>query len=116
MREMVENVTRRDYVILAGACVIMFGLSGFAAYSSFRHGKKGIVVPDNEEEHKLCICPSCPTFKGTPLTDVHYCAMGKANVKASQLGCICTNCPVFKKYQLRAAYFCVNGKSADIPQ
>jgi hypothetical protein len=114
---MVESVDRRDFVILAGACIIMFGLAGFAyIYSSFGQGRKGIVVPDNEEDHKLCICPSCPTFKGTPLTDVHYCAMGKANVNVSQTGCVCASCPVFKKYGLKAVYFCVNGKSADIPQ
>jgi hypothetical protein len=113
---MAESVSRRDYLILAGASIIMFGLPGFAAYSSFRNGKKGIVVPDNEEDHKLCICPSCPTFKGTPLTDVHYCAMGKTNVKVSQIGCVCTSCPVFQKYSLKATYFCLNGKSADISQ
>jgi hypothetical protein len=113
---MVESVSRRDYLILTAACITMFGLPGFAWYSSLRDGRKGIVVPDNEEDHKLCICPSCPTFKGTPLTDVHYCAMGEANLKVSQLGCVCASCPVFKKYRLKAAYFCVNGKSADIPQ
>jgi hypothetical protein len=112
---MVDRVSRRDYLILAGASIIMFGLPGFVAYS-YRNGKKGILVPDNEEEHKLCICPSCPTFKGTPLTDVHYCAMGKTNVKVSQRGCVCASCLVFKKYALKALHFCVNGKSADIPQ
>ena len=74
----------------------------------------GINVPDMEENIKMCRCPECPTFKGSPLSDGFFCAKGKAKENVRQLGCLCGSCPVFIKYGLKTTYFCVNGKSADL--
>jgi len=74
----------------------------------------GNTVPDTEENIKMCRCPECPTFKGSPLSGGFFCAKGKAKENVRQLGCLCGSCPVFIKYGLKTTYFCVNGKSADL--
>jgi hypothetical protein len=40
--------------------------------------KMGVSVPDTEENMKMCKCPGCPTFKGSPLSGGFFCAKGKA--------------------------------------
>ncbi len=74
----------------------------------------GNEVPDNEENAKLCLCPTCPTYKKSNLTNNVFCARGKAKEKVTAAGCLCPNCPVFKKYSLDQMYYCTKGKSADI--
>ena len=37
-----------------------------------------ISIPDNEENVKNCICPSCPTYINSSLTGTLFCARGKA--------------------------------------
>jgi hypothetical protein len=73
----------------------------------------GVSVPDTEENMKMCIWGTCPTFKGSPLSGGFFCAKGKAKETVKQAGCVCATCPVFSKYGLKSGYFCVSGKSAD---
>jgi hypothetical protein len=72
------------------------------------------MVPDNEENAKLCLCPGCPTYKKSNLSSSVFCAKGKAKQKVLVDGCICPNCGVFNKYSLDQMYYCVKGKSVDI--
>jgi hypothetical protein len=74
----------------------------------------GNPVPDNEENAKLCTCPTCPTYKKSNLTSTLFCAKDKAKEKVTVHGCLCPNCPAFKKYSLDQMYYCVKGKSAEI--
>jgi hypothetical protein len=74
----------------------------------------GNSVPDNEENAKLCLCPTCPTYKKSGYTSNVFCARGKAQQKTQAVGCLCPNCPVYKKYSLDQMYYCAQGKSADI--
>jgi hypothetical protein len=74
----------------------------------------GNSVPDNEENAKLCLCPTCPTYKKSNLSNNVFCARGKAKEKVNAVGCICPTCPVFKNYSLDQMYYCSMGKSIDI--
>ncbi len=74
----------------------------------------GPMVPDNEENSKLCLCPGCPTYKKSNLSSNVFCARGKAKEKVTAAGCLCPGCPVFKKYGLTQMYYCMKGKSTDI--
>ncbi len=74
----------------------------------------GNPAPDDEENAKLCLCPTCPTYKKSNLTGNVFCARGKAEEKVKAAGCLCPNCAVFKKYSLDQMYYCVKGESADI--
>jgi hypothetical protein len=74
-----------------------------------------IVVPNTEENLRMCMCPNCPTFKSSPLSTSLFCAKGKAEETVLHAGCMCTHCPVSSTYGLSLEYFCVRGKSADIP-
>ena len=74
----------------------------------------GVMVPDSVENTKLCICPGCPTFKGSKLSGIPFCAKGKAKETVKQQGCICPQCPVTAKYGLKEQYYCDRGKSADL--
>ena len=78
--------------------------------------KHGIEVPDTPDNMKLCICPECPTFKGSPLTGGFFCSGGKAKEPVRTLGCICSKCPITAKYGLKTGYFCFKGKSKDVQQ
>jgi hypothetical protein len=74
----------------------------------------GNSVPDNEENAKLCLCPTCPTYKKSNLSSNLFCARGKAAEKVKVASCLCPNCAVFKKFSLDQMYYCVKGKSIDI--
>ena len=74
----------------------------------------GNLVPDIDENAKLCVCPGCPTYKQSNLSNNVFCARGKANQPAKAVGCLCPDCPVFKKYALGQMYYCVLGKSVEI--
>jgi hypothetical protein len=111
-----EKVSRRNYAKYAAAGAVVVAVGGAGYYFVSSGGKKGIAVPDTEENMKLCVCLSCPTYTGTPLTSGFYCAKGKAEQEVKQLGCICGSCPVAHKYGLRTGYFCVKGISMDVPQ
>ncbi len=69
------------------------------------------IVPDNEENAKLCTCPSCPTYVSSHFNGNVFCARGKATEKVSATGCNCPSCPVTKNYGLNQTYYCVSGKS-----
>lgn len=71
-------------------------------------------VPENEENARLCLCPSCPTYKKSDLTNSLFCARGKAKEKVSAANCECPKCQVYKKYSLNEIYYCAQGKSANI--
>ncbi|MGZ4850190.1 MAG: DUF2769 domain-containing protein [Candidatus Bathyarchaeia archaeon] len=73
----------------------------------------GNPVPDNEENTKLCICPTCPTYKKSNLTNNVFCARGKAKETAKAADCLCPVCEVYKKYTLDQMYYCIKGKSVD---
>jgi hypothetical protein len=68
-------------------------------------------VPDTSENVKLCLCPACPTYKGSNLTGTLFCARGKAKEDVKSVSCICPECPVFAKYKLKQQYYC-KGKTA----
>ncbi len=74
----------------------------------------GNAVLDNEENAKLCICPTCPTYKKSNLTGNVFCARDKAKEKVATNGCLCPNCAVYKNYSLDQMYYCSKGKSIDI--
>ncbi len=74
----------------------------------------GNVVPDNEENAKLCLCPGCPTYKQNNLSGTLFCGRGKAAPNIKAVGCLCPGCPVYKKYSLTQMYYCMQGKSLDI--
>jgi len=74
----------------------------------------GNSVLDNEENTKLCICPTCPTYKKSILTGNVFCARDKAKEKVITNGCLCPKCVVFKNYSLDQMYYCSKGKSIDI--
>ena len=74
----------------------------------------GIAVPHTPENGKMCICGTCPTFKGSPLTGGVFCAAGKAKEPVKKAGCVCGKCSLHAKYALKGGQFCVRGKSADI--
>jgi hypothetical protein len=111
-----KKVSRRGYAKYAAAGVVVVAVGGAGYFMMSSGGEKGIPVPDTEENMNLCVCPSCPSYKDTPLTGGFYCAKGKAQEEVNQTGCTCGSCPLFEKYELKTGYFCVKGKSADIPQ
>jgi len=74
----------------------------------------GNPVVDNEENAKLCMCPTCPTYQKSNLSGNVFCARGKAQEKIKVANCICPNCSVFKNYSLDQMYYCAKGKSIDI--
>ncbi len=74
----------------------------------------GNSVLDNEKNAQLCLCPGCPTYKKSNLTNNVFCARGKAKEKVVSVDCLCPNCPVYKQYNLDQMYYCMQGKSADI--
>ena len=63
-------------------------------------------VPDTPENMKMCICPTCPTYKKCELTGGLFCAKGQAKEKIEKAGCVCASCPVFAKHNLKGSYFC----------
>jgi hypothetical protein len=73
----------------------------------------GVVVPNTEENKKLCICPGCPTFTESRLSGLLFCSIGQAKETVKKAGCICPSCPVTKKYNLKDQYYCDLGKSAE---
>jgi hypothetical protein len=73
-----------------------------------------ISVPDIEENVKLCMCPGCPTYKGSNLTGSLFCAKGKAKEKVKSASCNCPECLVFAKYGLNQMYYCIKGKAAGV--
>jgi len=68
-------------------------------------------VPDTMENAKMCICPSCPTFRESKLTNTLFCARGKAKETVNQKGCDCPKCAVWKNYKLQSQYYCSSGKA-----
>jgi hypothetical protein len=66
----------------------------------------GNAVPDNQENAKLCLCPTCPTYKKSKLSSNVFCAKGKAKEKVQAVNCLCPNCAVYKKYSLDQMYYC----------
>ncbi|HLN88645.1 MAG TPA: DUF2769 domain-containing protein [Candidatus Binatia bacterium] len=74
----------------------------------------GNSVPDNEENTKLCLCPTCPTYKKSNLSSSVFCARGKAKESVKTVDCLCPNCTVWKKFSLDQLYYCMKGKSEEI--
>jgi len=72
----------------------------------------GIVIPDTPENVQLCLCGTCPTFNGSPLTGGFFCSMGKAKEPVKKAGCVCSKCPITAKFSLKGGLWCVRGKSA----
>lgn len=62
-----------------------------------------------EENTKLCICPSCPTYMWTRESKVFFCGMGKSEIISEEKGCTCPECPVTEKMGLRWQYYCIKG-------
>jgi len=74
----------------------------------------GVSVANTPENMKLCICGTCPIFKGSPLSGGFFCATGKAKELVKQTGCVCGKCGVTVKYGIKGGVWCVRGKSADV--
>jgi len=113
-----EKVTRRGWVksIVLSIAGFVVGISGGYYLGVKSEEKSGIDVPDTADNMGLCICPECPTFKGSPLSGGFFCAKGATEEAIKKLGCICGKCPITAKYGLRTGYFCFKGKSKDVPQ
>jgi hypothetical protein len=73
-----------------------------------------ISVPDTEENVKMCLCPTCPTYQKSNLTETLFCAKGKAKEKVKSVSCACPDCPLFNKYDLKSQYYCIKGKASEI--
>jgi hypothetical protein len=73
-----------------------------------------ISIPDNEENVKLCTCPTCPTYKDSSLSNTLFCVRGKAKEQIKTIGCICPSCPVLVKYGLKKTYYCAIGKANEV--
>ncbi len=114
---MSESMSRRSWAksIVLTVIGLVVGIGG-GYYLGKSEEKKGIDVPDTSENTKLCICPDCPTFKGSPLTGGFFCGLGRSKDPIRTLGCICGKCPITAKYGLKTGYFCFKGKSKDVPQ
>ena len=69
---------------------------------------------DNEENVKLCTCPTCPKYKDSNLSDTLFCVRGKAKEQIKTTGSICPSCPVFVKYGLKKTYYCAIGKANEV--
>jgi aldose sugar dehydrogenase len=80
----------------------------------FSAKKMQVNVPDTSENAKSCLCPGCPTYKKSSLTNTLFCARGKAKEKVTAVKCICPTCPVFSKYGLTQQFYCMKGKASDI--
>ncbi|HVP16320.1 MAG TPA: DUF2769 domain-containing protein [candidate division Zixibacteria bacterium] len=73
-----------------------------------------VSVPDTNENARSCLCPGCPTYKKSNLTNTLFCARGNAKEKVTAVKCICPTCPVFSKYGLTQQFHCMKGKASDI--
>jgi len=62
-----------------------------------------------DENTKLCICPSCPSYMGTGESKVFFCGMGKSDKISDEKGCICPECAVTENLGLRWDYYCTSG-------
>jgi hypothetical protein len=71
-------------------------------------------IPDNEENVKLCTCPTCPTYKKSNLAGTLFCVRGKAKEPIMASDCICPLCPVFVNYGLKKTYYCAIGKASEV--
>jgi Protein of unknown function (DUF2769). len=65
------------------------------------------------ENKKMCICPDCPSYKGTGETELLFCAMGKSKAITKEKGCTCPGCPVTNKMGLTKLYFCTKGNEVE---
>ena len=59
-----------------------------------------ISIPDNEENVKNCISPTCPTYTNSNLTGTLFCPRGKAKEPVKSVSCPWPACPVYSKYGL----------------
>ncbi len=62
-----------------------------------------------EENKKMCICPSCPSYEGTGENGLIFCSMGKSEFIKEEKGCTCAGCPVTPKMGFTHIYFCTRG-------
>jgi hypothetical protein len=70
------------------------------------------LVPDTEENAKLCPCPDCPTYQKSNFSGTLFCARGKAKEEVKSESCPCPSCPIFIKYNLKNKYYCIKGKAS----
>jgi hypothetical protein len=71
-------------------------------------------VDDTAENLEICkkYCGSCPTFKGSRLSEsppnALFCARGKSSdsSKVKTISCFCPACELFTKYELIIGHFC----------
>lgn len=65
-----------------------------------------------EQNKKLCICGSCPTYKATGEKALLFCMTSKSSIIKKDKGCICTKCPVTTQSGLTHLTFCLRGAEA----
>ena len=58
---------------------------------------------------KMCICPRCPSYKGTGEKKLLFCMTGKSAIIKKEKGCVCPTCPVTEKLGMRWIYYCIKG-------
>jgi hypothetical protein len=75
------------------------------------------VVPQQDKKQidklrSMCVCGTCPTFKGAGEISLLFCYLERSGKIKSQKGCICGGCPVKKQQGLKKVYFCLFGTEA----
>lgn len=66
-----------------------------------------------QENMKMCICGTCPSYVGTGEDKLLFCATGKSDRITEEKGCTCPGCPVTPKMGLRWDYYCIKGAGKD---
>ena len=63
-------------------------------------------IPDNEENHRKCRCPICPSYPQQCKGDILYCGTQASKCDINPHSCLCDTCSVYYEYELKSLYYC----------
>ena len=66
-----------------------------------------------EQSKNMCICPGCPSYKGTGDKGLLFFGMGKSTIIKEEKGCSCGLCPVVSHMGLTRLYYCTRGNEKE---
>ena len=81
--------------------------------------KKFMALPESErkkqleQSKKMCICKTCPSYRGTGENEVLFCGIGKSSAITKEMGCSCGLCPVVGHMGLTRLYYCTRGSERE---
>ncbi|MDH5450833.1 MAG: DUF2769 domain-containing protein [Candidatus Bathyarchaeota archaeon] len=81
--------------------------------------KKIMAMPAEERMKRIelsksmCICRSCPSYRGTGETELLFCGTGKSTIISKEMGCSCGLCPVVAHMGLTRLYYCTRDTEAE---